>query len=467
MGITIIILLSGVNAMAQILAPIGGALPYPLPPGTTEKIERDWDRAQTLSPTKPDRTFRSVWVRMFPLVSVPLGDPYPDTQDLDSATLSNAGGVRLYGLDDETPLGSGKSVRFDFDSGQVIVDKRTLPLRPLWIVPEAAGPSELRWDVGRKLPNGKNAEVRARLRGGFVVRKSVHQPKDTPVPRELWSVINVVQVDDYLRSVVPSEVISSWHRETLRAQAIAARTYGTFEVAAARASGQDYDVDPSTWYQSYQGVQFFGRDTGKWRDVELASTNEAVRTTSGQVITHEGEVIKAYFSSNSGGRTCTVTECLELPGNPDYIAEVEDHPAIREAPGGTWGARATLTPDAILGVLLAVGIDPGAPVTRLEELEKGPSDRVWRLRVWLADGRALELDRKQTRKIMHLFGPIRSFLYDLGGVASDGRQTINGWGYGHAVGMSQWGAQLYAKDGWSAARILEHYYRNVVVRDLD
>lgn len=457
------LLLSLTCALAS---PLGGAPPRPLAPGTTARISADWrESLADVTDTKPDRSFRSVWVRMFPLVSVPLGDPYPDSQDLDVATMT--GSFALFTLDDATPLGVGKTVRVNFAAGTVTFDKTTLALRTLWIAPlNANGTSEMRWDVGQKTASGASTEVRVRVRGGFVVRPSVHQPKDQPVPRTLWSVINVVAVDDYLRSVVPSEVLAGWHSETLRAQAIAARTYGLFEIASARAAGQDFDVDPSTWFQSYQGVQFFDRDASKWRDVELPATSDAVRATSGQVITHAGEVIKAYFSSNSGGRTCTVTECLELPDNPPYIAEIDDHPRIRQAPGGTWGTRATLTPDAILGVLLAVGVTPAAPVSRLEALEIGPSGRVWRLRVWLNNGTSLELDRLQTRKIMHLYGPIRSFLYELGSVAADGHQIIAGWGYGHGVGMSQWGAQLFAKDGWSAQRILEHYYRDVTVQDL-
>ena len=102
---------------------------------------------------------------------------------------------------------------------------------------------------------------------------------------------------------------------------------------------------------------------------------------------------------------------------------------------------------------------------RLEHLEKGVSGRTWRLRMVLSDGSNLDLERLHTRKIMHLFGPIRSFWYTLGPV-SGGEQAITGYGYGHAVGMSQWGAQLYAKAGWDANRILNHFYYNIKIADL-
>jgi stage II sporulation protein D len=190
-----------------------------------------------------------------------------------------------------------------------------------------------------------------------------------------------------------------------------------------------------------------------------------VQATHGDVILYQGEVIKAYFSSNSGGRTCTVRECLDLDMDPGYLREVDDHPNVRHAPGGTWGSKANLTPSSIREVLVSLGINPPSAVTDLQELEQGPSGRTWRLRVNLANKAKIDLDRTQTRKIMHLFGPIRSFLYYLQPPVG-GHQPIIGYGYGHAVGMSQWGAQLYAQDGWSAQKILQHYYYGVTIKDL-
>ncbi|MBX3020252.1 MAG: SpoIID/LytB domain-containing protein [Bdellovibrionales bacterium] len=462
-----LLLVNAGSVFAKPLYPLGNSPPHPIEEGTTRQIERDWNRAKSLIlGGKPDRTFNSIWVRIFPLVSLPLGDPYPDTQNYRHISLSNAGGIKVFTLAGEVLIGTGKQLEFDFAAGTLKLDKYNVPLEPFWLEPAGTTYTELHWDKGLKLPNGKPAEVRTRMRGGFVVKKSVHQPKDKPFPSEHWSVINVVTINEYIQSVVPSEVIASWHRETLRAQAIAARTYGMYEVATARLAGQDFDVDPSTWFQSYQGISFWNRETQKWRDVELPATTEAVKSTKGEVITHKGEVIKAYFSSNSGGRTCLVTECLEQNFNPDYIQEINDHAQVKSQPGGSWGSRATLTPDNIMTVLRAWGVNPAAPVRRIESLEKGPSGRTWRLRVILQNGSHIDLDRLVTRKIMHLYGPIRSFLYDLGAVGTDGKQAIKGYGYGHAVGMSQWGAQLFAKSGWSAHKILEFYYNQVSIVDL-
>ena len=435
----------------------------PITPGTTLRLWLDWTELPRFHPldvaTEPDHSLRSIWVRIFPLVSLPLGDPYQNTQDYDHLSLNNSGYVRVFSLSSKQMIGRGKAVDLDFAAGSLKIDSQTYALQPYWVVPEVSSTTTTAsWDKG---------QVRSQMRGGFVVKKSIHTSPDLPAPRELWSVINVVGVNEYLQAVVPSEVIASWKPETLRAQAIAARTYGMFEVAEARAQGQDYDVDPSTWYQSYQGTAFWNATTGKWRNVELAATTAAVAGTKGEVILYGGELIKAYFSANSGGRTCLVSECLEQDSNPPYIAEVDDNDKIRSAPGGTWGTKATLTSDNIRMVLHAVGLTiPAAAAKKLESLERGPSGRTWRLRVDFADGSSLDLDRAQTRKIMHLYGPIRSFLYTLGTVGTDGKQAIKGYGYGHGVGMSQWGAQLFAKQGWKAEAILQYYYHNVTINDL-
>jgi stage II sporulation protein D len=456
----ILLLTCGLHAAAaKPIYPKSNEPPSEIQAGTSAQMWADWldALAPLATPTAPDRSYRNIWVRIFPLVSNPLGDPYPNTEDYAHISFGNSGGMHLYDLNDQHLIAAGKNVAVDFGTQMLTVDGNTYPVDPYWLVPDnKAITTTVTWDHG---------SVRTEMRGGFVFKKSVHIPRDNPVPRELWSAINVVAVNDYLQSVVPSEVISSWNTQTLKAQAIAARTYGLFEAASARAEGLDFDVDPSTWFQSYQGAKFWDRSQGAWRTVELGATNHAVTSSGGEVILYQNEVIKAYFSANSGGRTCLASECLELDSNPPYIQSIDDHPQIRGQPGGTWGSRATLTPDAIRTVLLNVGVSPPAAVRKLEALEKGPSGRTWRLRVDWADGSTLDLDRDQTRKIMHLYGPIRSFLYNLGTV-SGGKQGIQGWGYGHAVGMSQWGAQLYARDGWDAHRILQHYYKSVVIKDL-
>ncbi|HMN66978.1 MAG TPA: SpoIID/LytB domain-containing protein [Bdellovibrionales bacterium] len=437
----------------------------PPAPGTLLRMLQDHSEKNVAPMEAPDRSFRSLWIRMFPLLSVPLGDPYPETQDLYHLSMAAPAPINIYALDDGQLLATATQIELDFAAGTVGVNGGVFNLEMLWILPSGNDPVLVTWDKGRTR-DGKSTEVRVKLRGGFVIRPSTHSRRDGTPPEQLWSMINVVTVNSYLRSVVPSEVIASWHSETLKAQAIAARTYGMYEVAQARSDGMDYDMDPTTWYQSYQGVEFYLRESRVWRSVELPATTSAVSATGSQVITYQGEVIKAFFSSNSGGRTCTYIECLEGSRNPGYLLEKNDAAGVRNSPGGSWGSRANITPATVTERLRVVGITPRSPVRKLEHLERGPSNRTWRLRVRLADGSVINLDRQQTRKMMSTFGPIRSFHYELGTVGTNGKQRIVGRGYGHGVGMSQWGAQLFARQGWNAQRILKYFYSGVEIADL-
>ncbi len=392
---------------------------------------------------------------MFPLESVPYGDPFPVTQDINKIDFQHASDLNIYDLSTKRLLGTTKSLKFDFSKSTFAIGSGSLSLRPLWIVPADAQPTTLHWD------RGKPVEVGIRLRGGFVVKRTNFSLLDTA-----WSVTNVVNLEEYLFSVVPSEVIHSWDREAFRAQAIAARTYGLFEAAAARFQEREWDMDPSTWYQSYRGVAFYSPSSKKWLQLEIAATTEAVQATAGYVMLHEGEIIKAYFSANSGGRTCTVPECFQLEENPAYLREVNDAPGIQDVAGGTWGSKANLTPAAIKEKLVAMGRAPQSEVKRLEALTRGPSGRTWQLRVILRDGSAMELSAAESRKIMSLYGAIRSYFYELAPQMEGGKQGIVGHGYGHGVGMSQWGAQLFALQGWDAHRILEYFYSRIKIRKL-
>ena len=102
------------------------------------------------------------------------------------------------------------------------------------------------------------------------------------------NVINALDVDDYVKGVVPLESPASWPLEALKAQAVAARTYAL--TTSKGGTGWDHYTD--TRSQVYGGA-----------GAEQASTNEAVDATAGELVTYEGEPVVTYFFSTSGGRT--------------------------------------------------------------------------------------------------------------------------------------------------------------------
>ncbi len=453
-------------------AQMSSALPTRAAPplDIADHVSRDWQKSrQHSSSNAPDRGYGVVWVRVFPIISVPLSDPYPQTANIHNISFESTRPLEIRSLGTGQVLGRSSRLDLDFSKATFKIGNSTVPLEPLWVTTEDGHLTTLRWDRPQNVTPQSSKEVGLKVRGQFVIKPTVYESDGNGKPQslgqQLWSVINTVAIDDYIRSVVPSEVISSWATETLKAQAIAARTYGLYEIAEARSRQSPWDVDPTTWFQSYQGVEFWDRQKNNWRKIESEKTTLAVNATLGEVITHQGQVIKAYFSANSGGVTCTASECFNLPDQP-YLHQVADANGIRKAPGGTWGSKANLTAQSIYDRLVMMGIQPKSPVDRIESLRRGQSGRTWQLRVHLRSGATIDLTPLETRRMMSLFGPIRSFLYTLGQVEADGKQSVVGHGFGHGVGLSQWGAQLFAAEGWSAHRILRYYYHKVEISKL-
>lgn len=407
-------------------------------------------------------------VRMFPIVSSPPRDPYPAVQDPYQAIIYNKAGVSILSRPANQFLAKGQKVEFDFSKETFLVDEQVVPLQEIEVV--ASDPnvlSELSWDKGKKDANGELVEIATVLRGNFAVIKTVffktlpRLKKIVGQNNELWSIVNVLPLNLYLQSVLPSEILPTWHIEALKSQAVAARTYALYEMALARVKDKkNWDVDPTTWYQSYRGVKF--RRGQRSIFVEDEATNKAVAGSRHNVLTYNGEVIKAYFSSNSGGVTCSAKECFHLEGeNPPYLISVPDAEGVKDKPYGTWGEKANVTPTSIKERLQLMGYPKTIQVKELMVDVTGGSGRVWGFKVKLDDDKEIKLNRIQSTGMMTLFGGIRSYLFKIFSPDQTGRQKVVGHGLGHGVGMSQYGSLLFAEQGWSAERILTYYYTGV------
>ena len=133
------------------------------------------------------------------------------------------------------------------------------------------------------------------------------------------TVINNVDLEDYLYSVVGAEAVSSWPIEALKAQAVAARSYALYK--SIKESNGVYDVDTTVGTQVYKGL-----------DTEYTTTHEAVNSTLGQVMTYNDEVILAAFHSSSGGYTENVEDVWSSP--LPYLRSVVDYD--RQSPVFEW-----------------------------------------------------------------------------------------------------------------------------------
>ncbi|HWH43355.1 MAG TPA: SpoIID/LytB domain-containing protein [Thermoleophilaceae bacterium] len=133
--------------------------------------------------------------------------------------------------------------------------------------------------------------------------------------------VNALPLDEYVKGVVPGEVPASWHMETLKAQALAARSY----TLATNRGGDAFDQYPDTRSQVYRG---FGG--------EHPRTNQAVDETRGEIITYRGEVIRAaYYFSTSGGRTENVENVFYNAEPTPYLTSVKD-PYDKASPRHRW-----------------------------------------------------------------------------------------------------------------------------------
>lgn len=246
------------------------------------------------------------------------------------------------------------------------------------------------------------------------------------------TVVDELSLEDYLYGVVPAEAIPSWGIESLKAQAVAARTYAVSHLGQFASLG--YDLKATVASQAYGGAA-----------VEKPSTTRAVNDTKGQILMYQGKPIEAYYSDSAGGYT---ESCGDAWGHDiPYLQAVPDFD--QESPRYLW--EATLASDRVAKSLSKLGHDIG-DLQDLQITQRSFSGRVKRARLVGRTG-TLEVTGE---KIRFAFG-LRSTYFNVAR-QPDGSLAFAGRGWGHGVGMSQWGAKAMADMGYGFDQILAHYY---------
>ena len=180
----------------------------------------------------------------------------------------------------------------------------------------------------------------------------------------------------------------------------------------------------------------------------------AVENTRGKVLIYQGNYIRAWFHAYSGGKTATAEEGLDFTQAPTpYIQPVDDSGFDAWIPEEvrTWTASFRLN-QIRNAVKEATAQDPG-PVTQISIIQRSPSGRANILRVNNIEvkGNAFRLALDSTVLKSTLLSEIK---------ISDGKAIFKGKGYGHGVGMSQWGARVMAEQGKTPDQIALNYFRN-------
>ncbi|YAI81614.1 MAG: SpoIID/LytB domain-containing protein [cyanobacterium endosymbiont of Rhopalodia sterrenbergii] len=248
--------------------------------------------------------------------------------------------------------------------------------------------------------------------------------------------VNMVDLEEYLYSVVGSEAYPTWPMEALKSQAVVARTYALYK--SSKAENRYYDLDTTTRTQVYRGLE-----------TEFITTHEAVNGTTGQVLTHNGKVILAAFHSSSGGHTENVEDVWSSP--LPYLRGVVDYDQL--APVFQW--RKSFSAGQMGQLIGGIGA-----VRSLIPQRTTPHGRIITLKVVGTRG-SKNITDDNLRKALDL----KSTLFTVS--ANDETFQIDGRGYGHGIGLSQWGSHYLAEQGISYDQIVSHYYQNAQLTTLN
>ncbi|MFO1528047.1 MAG: SpoIID/LytB domain-containing protein [Turneriella sp.] len=246
-----------------------------------------------------------------------------------------------------------------------------------------------------------------------------------------WLYINHVPIDEYLTSVVSHEMSPSWHSEALKAQAVVSRTYLLTKMK--ERANKPFDVDTTTNFQVYGGLK-----------KDDAGARAAVSDTHNEVLYHGSDLAQTFFHSSCGG---TLASAQEVWGRPVPYLNVQNSPYCSAAPVYKWQVK---IPMKEIGRRLAL-----RGVRHVSVAERGPSKRVKMLKVSSASG-SKKIRADKFRVALGALKVKSTFF----GIAQKGDSIIlTGRGFGHGVGMCQWGAKLQADErGTSYRRILDHYF---------
>lgn len=258
---------------------------------------------------------------------------------------------------------------------------------------------------------------------------------------EVWrtsgglQIINQVGLEEYVRGVMRVEAPPDWPYEALKAQATVARTYALYE--RLKSPQALFHLLATTASQVYRGVN--GEDP---------RSDVAVRATRGVVLTYRGRIIPAFYHAASGGHTEDAVEVWEA--KYPFIIGVEDR-FSKIAPHHRWEETVPLV--EIRRVLERAGWRLGE-IQWIEPVSRNRSGRIQRLRIWHSSG-VIEMEVKQFRQLVGA-DRVRSTSFT---AHLNGREVIFiGRGWGHGVGLSQWGAKGMADLAYDYTRILKHYF---------
>lgn len=256
--------------------------------------------------------------------------------------------------------------------------------------------------------------------------------------------VNELDLENYLRGILCNEIAPWWPLDALKAQAVVARTYALYQRQFTKK--KDFDLTNDIYSQVYGG-----KTSEKWR------SNRAIDLTKGEILTFKGNLFPAYYHATCGGHTEDASMLWKDDLEPlkgvicGFCAGL---------PHFSWQAEISL--EEIKSKLLAKGFK----IDRLDQIgivSLNPSGRINELEIKSADN-SLIISAKDFRQALSP-NVIRSTNFTLK-INSD-KVYFTGLGWGHGVGLCQWGMYELAKSGKNYKEIMEYYYPQSEIMRLD
>ena len=261
------------------------------------------------------------------------------------------------------------------------------------------------------------------------------------------NIINKLKIEDYLKGILPKEVNPSWNQETLKAQAVVSRTYALKNIG--KHSKENFDVCSSVCCQVYGGAS-----------CEAISCNKAIYDTCAQVLFYKDDIAQTFFHASCGGHTENpkyVWQCKI--DTPPYLKGIKD-PYCKKSPHQKW--TITLEENFIREKLIKAGHKVGK-IKKISTSGKTPGEATEKIIIKHSKGKlkinsytfrlAIDSFKIKSTEIFNIKNKNKIFIFE-------------GKGWGHKVGLCQWGAKVMGEKKISYKKILEFYYPKTNIKKI-
>ena len=290
----------------------------------------------------------------------------------------------------------------------------------------------------RGIPGSVSALQIAPLKGGYVfINGRIFRGRINLIvkPNGKILVVNELGVEDYLRGILCQEVAPWWPMDALKSQAIIARSYALYQKQFPK--DKDFDLTSDIYSQVYGG-----KSSERWR------TNRAVDLTRGRILTYQGKLFPTYYHATCGGHTEDASKLwnVDLVPLKGVVCNFCVH-----SPHYKWQAKMSLQDISSKLILKGFRIQE---ISGIEIIGYDGSGRISGLEIKSQD-KGFPVSAKDFRQAL---GPniIRSANFT--SRIDSGAVHFEGLGWGHGVGLCQWGMQEMAREGSKYEQILKYYF---------